>query len=228
MPPWTESDIATLKRVYPVGGRFAVNKLLPHHSALSVAAYARTLRLRLIRQTDLLIPGYRTEKIVLLRELAVRHVYGKTERWFEVRCDCGTKWSVRLRALIGKRSITSCGCLNGLLQRQANKEKGRIAGLLPKFNQYKRWCATARRKSFRLSFDTFKTLVLGDCGYCGTPASEARRGLNGIDRVNNALGYSKANCVPCCKTCNYAKGAMSHSDFIAWIERLLKHHGARR
>ncbi len=166
----------------------------------------------------------------MLRELSRRRRdgHGRIERWFKVRCDCGVTWDTRTRALVGNRRINSCGCLNGELRRRFNKRLGRIAGLSTKFKQYKLWCARAKGRSFTLSFRAFKTLVLGDCSYCGLPASQATKGLNGIDRVDNSLGYSIKNCVPCCKTCNHAKATMAHSDFIAWIERLLKHHGARR
>jgi len=32
---------------------------------------------------------------------------------------------------------------------------------------------------------------------------------NGIDRVNNTLGYTEENSVPCCKTCNLAKRTLT-------------------
>ena len=42
---------------------------------------------------------------------------------------------------------------------------------------------------------------------------------NGIDRVNNNLGYSKSNCVACCTFCNYAKSDHSQEEFIFWIQK---------
>ena len=61
---------------------------------------------------------------------------------------------------------------------------------------------------------------------------DARRALygrgdftyNGIDRVDNALGYTTGNVVPCCKQCNHAKSDMPYADFMAWIARLTEYH----
>lgn len=36
---------------------------------------------------------------------------------------------------------------------------------------------------------------------------------NGIDRVDNSVGYVLSNCVPCCSTCNRMKGTMSSEEF---------------
>lgn len=43
---------------------------------------------------------------------------------------------------------------------------------------------------------------------------------NGIDRIDNNRGYVKENCVPCCKTCNYAKRKMDLLTFKEWARRL--------
>ena len=40
--------------------------------------------------------------------------------------------------------------------------------------------------------------------------------MNGIDRINNAIGYINNNVVPCCWKCNRFKGNMDR-------EELLKH-----
>lgn len=47
---------------------------------------------------------------------------------------------------------------------------------------------------------------------------------NGIDRVNNDIGYIKNNCIPCCKICNRAKNSMSYDDFLNWIKILVKNN----
>lgn len=45
---------------------------------------------------------------------------------------------------------------------------------------------------------------------------------NGLDRRDNAQGYTLENTVPCCKFCNFAKNVYSEEDFIGWINRLVK------
>ncbi len=66
--------------------------------------------------------------------------------------------------------------------------------------------AKKRKKSFKLSEEEFNSIVTSNCFYCGKPPKEGEYG-NGIDRINNDLGYEISNCVPCCSPCNYLKGA---------------------
>lgn len=62
----------------------------------------------------------------------------------------------------------------------------------------------------------FKYLSESNCFYCG------KEGPNGIDRIDNKLGYSFSNCVPACKHCNYVKGDLSLEDFETWKNRFIK------
>lgn len=43
---------------------------------------------------------------------------------------------------------------------------------------------------------------------------------NGIDRVNNDIGYLIENCVSCCKVCNFMKRSMSKNDFINHVNKI--------
>jgi hypothetical protein len=77
----------------------------------------------------------------------------------------------------------------------------------------------------------FTELTQRDCHYCGAkPTTESRiaRGVtsyvyNGLDRLNNALGYTLGNVVPCCATCNYFKGPRSYDEFMGLICRIHSH-----
>jgi len=64
-------------------------------------------------------------------------------------------------------------------------------------------------------------LLKQDCAYCGAPAKP----LNGIDRINNALGYVDGNVTTACRTCNLAKREMTLEEFRAWVGRAAKHMG---
>src|SRR5262249_46953177 len=101
-------------------------------------------------------------------------------------------------------------------------------------NSYRK-SARNRGHAWGLTGEDFDRLTSQDCFYCGQPPSRVQRPLrgsyeggdfvyNGIDRVDNKLGYTLENVVPCCKTCNYAKRDMPHDEFMAWIARLTEYH----
>jgi len=72
-------------------------------------------------------------------------------------------------------------------------------------NHYKNYIVSSLKRGYgdvELNFDEFKILVTSPCHYCNQwNENEA----NGIDRVNNDLGYTKENCVPACWKCNRMK-----------------------
>ncbi len=147
-------------------------------------------------------------------------------------CSCNHCGSIFLRSAIRIREgrNRSCGCQERV---QPVRSKQGHSGANSRFVQYAQG-ANRRGLEFNLSFLEFVELCLLDCHYCGTPSKEGtsttgsrgkrkEHGLfiaNGIDRKDNNIGYTIKNCVPCCKTCNYAKRDTSYSDFISWINKL--------
>jgi 5-methylcytosine-specific restriction endonuclease McrA len=104
------------------------------------------------------------------------------------------------------------------------RNRGRVAALARQryLNQYSEltyasYQGSAKRRGleFVLTREVFDTLTAMDCHYCGRPPIESRS-INGIDRIDNALEYVDGNMVTACSTCNYAKRAMSASEFIGW------------
>ena len=87
--------------------------------------------------------------------------------------------------------------------------------------------ATERGLSFELTEEEFFILTQGSCYYCGIEPQQIYKGTktggdfiyNGIDRIDNAIGYKLDNCVSCCGTCNIAKRSMTQQQFINWISR---------
>ena len=75
--------------------------------------------------------------------------------------------------------------------------------------------AKSRDKLLEISFEQFCELVSHPCTYCGE--SEKRIG---VDRVDNAGGYTIENCVPCCERCNRAKFTFSVKDFLEYIDKI--------
>lgn len=81
-----------------------------------------------------------------------------------------------------------------------------------------------------LSLQQFYNLTQMDCYYCGEKPSNSRRYklkrssdqyyiYNGLDRIDNALGHSYDNVVPCCKYCNSAKGELTLAEFQKWVNK---------
>lgn len=58
-----------------------------------------------------------------------------------------------------------------------------------------------RGQSFEIDMEFLKELLTQPCTYCSFPST-------GLDRLDNKIGHTKENCVPCCKECNVAR--MNH------------------
>lgn len=54
----------------------------------------------------------------------------------------------------------------------------------------------------------------GVCYYCGTKEHI------GVDRIDSSVGYTKANCISCCTTCNMMKRNMNIAAFINQCKRI--------
>jgi hypothetical protein len=149
------------------------------------------------------------------------------------RCDCGTVKDIPVNHF--KTGHTkSCGCYN----RELAKQKG-LNSALPKGEAalnhlIKNYKAGAHRRgySWELTKEQFLSLTRGNCHYCGAAPKnithydakcKARGGgysYNGVDRVDNSLGYTIKNCVPCCYACNVAKMCRNADEFKKWIKEV--------
>lgn len=69
---------------------------------------------------------------------------------------------------------------------------------------------------FTLTRNQFEALRKLPCYYCGLVES------NGVDRLHPTIGYTLRNCVPCCKTCNYAKKNLHPAIYIGHLLRILR------
>jgi len=138
---------------------------------------------------------------------------------YEFKCDCGNIVYHPVSAL-QRGNIKSCGC--------TNYEKTSHESLLRQhYDSYIKG-AEKRKLMFSLSMEQFELLIMNNCAYCGIePTIKKSRKpsgvyliANGIDRVDNNIGYEINNCVSCCGDCNYAKRRMTKSKFLTWIKRV--------
>jgi 5-methylcytosine-specific restriction endonuclease McrA len=149
------------------------------------------------------------------------------------RCQCGGI-VIRPRAKITSGESKSCGCLREqTVRRYDNGDAVRYKI----FKQYQR-AAAKRELVFELKETEVHQLLESPCSYCGvTPtrrATETTRAklklkedsllVNGIDRIDNSLGYTKSNSVACCWQCNRAKGARPLGEFLTWAKTPAVNH----
>lgn len=143
---------------------------------------------------------------------------------WKCRCICGKQIITRGNHLkTGK--VQSCGCLNReLIIRRFRKKKGQAA-FSSLYAVYKR-TAKQRNLQFALSKTEFKIFIKDTCYYCGSKPTQIKKAIygnlvyNGIDRLNNEIGYIKSNCVSCCKTCNWMKKKTNVNNFLEHINKI--------
>jgi hypothetical protein len=141
-------------------------------------------------------------------------------------CTCGRKVTLRrsqLRRGKDRGGTRECRyCFHERLAQSHKKDPKEIA-TTERYYQYK-GSAKKRNLEWLVTKEEFVSLITQPCHYCKEPWSLDRRGLlhNGLDRINNSLGYISENIVPCCSTCNFAKHNMSLQDFKTWLLKIVE------
>jgi hypothetical protein len=173
------------------------------------------------------LAGRRFGKLLVVADSGSRNAHRQVV--WRCQCDCG---NIALRvssSLIAEKTV-SCGCSVYTAEnnsKRAPKQKPEAA--MNKTYRAYFYGARARSLPFNLNREEFEELVLSDCVYCGMPPSMIKRTafvsetLNGIDRVDNAIGYDLSNCVPCCRVCNQMKHALGREEFLEHVRRIAAH-----
>jgi hypothetical protein len=185
------------------------------------------------RQFDLV--GLRYNMLIVVEQLPSR-VYGDKSNYHKKRmwlckCDCGNMTEANTGSLTTNQK-KSCGCLTSIKSAQnsinsRHKVAKEDAGYRSIYARY-RANAKSRKMSFNIDFDNAISIMKSNCNYCGIEPSNLfwksyyNVKYNGIDRVDNLIGYEKNNLVSCCKMCNIAKNNNSEKDFLDWIKRINK------
>lgn len=159
----------------------------------------------------------------------------KTATYWECRCDCGNNGSIRAYAL-KKGESHSCGKCNFHKEifrnnfKSWNKIEDRAESIINReFSMYKGNSLSDGRE-FQLTRIEFETLIKKNCHYClrapyrevKDPFSEEVIMLNGVDRIDSAVGYITHNCVPCCSECNVAKSTLTLDKFKNLIKAIYR------
>lgn len=90
------------------------------------------------------------------------------------------------------------------------KYKDSIKGRFSKLN------TNARARGFMvgINLEEFTKIIGSPCYLCGD------KGIMGVDRYDNSLGYLLENCRPCCRRCNVMKNDMSIDDFYRHVHKI--------
>lgn len=172
--------------------------------------------------------GLKCGQVICLHPTELRRGAGYVV--WNCRCQCGVEVLVGSDVLARQKFI-SCGC--------EVIERARRHSFSQYYRHYKE-SAKQRKHTWNLPKEAFFKIVKLPCSYCGvppTPKSFAKHfpnaklytehylmhaviEVNGVDRVDNTLGYSEENCVPCCTTCNYAKRDKSKEEYERWLDRV--------
>jgi len=159
-------------------------------------------------------------KLTVIKLLPERR---NTARDWLCECACGNLKNVKTQMLTNGQT-THCGCSFIKYNDRTIPVKKYL------YCNYKR-NARNRNLDFNITFEEFCAHIESSCFYCGDAPSNigisnrqyrtlGRCAYNGIDRIDNNSGYVYGNCVPCCSSCNSAKGNSSLETFIGYIEKL--------
>ncbi len=153
--------------------------------------------------------------------------YMGESKW-RCKCDCGN-----IKILSGydvsHGRVRSCGCLGIEQCRNINLKKPGEAAFRAICLSYKH-SAMKRNLEFNLSDEFIKNIIKLPCRYCGIapgmkkelPSKNGYIIYNGIDRLDNDIGYVESNAVPCCRRCNTRKGDQHIDDFKKWVTSVYK------
>lgn len=157
-------------------------------------------------------------KYVGLRSYKPMRTYRKSFWLFQ--CDCGKLKEVD-RGSVLKGSVKSCGC------RGKKNWESNFCSLY----HNRRKVAIKHGREWTLTKEQFLQLTSQNCFYCGRKPSSiqiTKRCVgqyiyNGVDRVDNEIGYVFENCVTCCEHCNRAKLYYHVDDFKSWVVSVYNH-----
>jgi hypothetical protein len=167
-------------------------------------------------------------KLTVLKKEECVIVSGRARLAYLCKCECGSKRIfTKDRLTKNDRPSRSCGCS----QSHSDPATAKLASA--------KFIYRSGYSDGDLSFDKFLKLSQKECHYCGIESSNSinifkckKEGVsdfailhgtfkyNGLDRKDNSLPHNEKNVVPCCRTCNWAKGKMSLREFKVWIRKV--------
>jgi hypothetical protein len=162
---------------------------------------------------------------------------GKYPGWL-CKCECGNFAEIRTSNFTSGH-VKSCGCLRHTCNAYTDPKEASWN----KFKSIYEQGAKKRSLSWELDVKLFRLLTISNCYFCGSlpykifTAYEIKSGkrfhgvsgprleqskivVNGIDRLDNNIGYTTENSVPCCSICNFAKRDLDLTIFESWLDTI--------
>lgn len=182
-----------------------------------------------------------------LTVVSIGGVNKNTKRLINCTCSCGKPHTALGSSLVGGHT-NSCGYYRKeLMTSISQKEPGKAS--YSSLYSACRGGARSRQLEFSISAEEHKIIISKNCFYCNrpprmyspylTPASATRSFapgtiersiiyVNGVDRINNDLGYAIDNCRPCCTICNESKSDRTEKEFIEQAYMVVEQDQLRR
>jgi len=161
--------------------------------------------------------------------------YEKGEGIYTLTCDCGSTITGSTDSITKKISLlmsngyVACQKCTYKMKAELGRERIKSAKVYTYGDVYREYVNKAKTRSidFNLSLEECYNLFKSDCTYCGLEPSNKRTRENGvevkyqgIDRVDNSIGYERNNVVPCCKYCNSFKLDRTVEEFYEGVDRI--------
>jgi ribosomal protein L34E len=148
-----------------------------------------------------------------------RKRHGKKRQDKTLCLDCGNPLTSESQAKgLRNRLLRRCMICYEKLQQVEKKRPSRDRNYKAEAFQNKHviwnhYVKGAKKRSihFTLTKAQFESLILQPCFYCGYQKESE---VNGLDRLDNQLGYIEENVKPCCQICNDMKGTQHPLEFI--------------
>lgn len=159
---------------------------------------------------------------VISEPVSIRKLNGRCERFVDCKCSCGEVKKVSLYKLRTKKTL-SCGCYNKEnISKRKISDSDRVKNSL--IREYKS-SAKCRELTYSMSDDFLFSLVKNPCYYCNSEPFKPHREdnnflYNGLDRIDNNIGYLESNVVPCCFICNKMKGVLNEGEFMEHLNKI--------
>lgn len=159
-------------------------------------------------------------ELTLLEYVLVEEKTQNVWKW-KSKCSCGIVTYTRTKDFLKENPVQSCKKCG--IKRMAKSRilsdnlslKNRL------FRVYKRG-AKNRKYSFNLTFEQFLFIISQNCHYCNASPIGDSFLRNGVDRLNNKMGYELKNVVPCCSICNKMKMDLDYKVFLSQISKCYK------